>query len=616
MHPLNEDTRHYFLSGTLEDAYRHFGAHLMKDKNGHVTATRFTVYAPHARAVSVVGEFNDYQDWVHQMTKVDAIGVWRIDIPEHLEWKAYKYKIFTHDGRELHKSDPYAFFSAERPDTVSKVYDIDGYQWNDHDYMQHRKRPYSQPVNIYEVHLGSWMKKPDGTYNRFTDLVDRLIPYALENGFTHLEIMPLVEHPLDQSWGYQGTGYYSITSRYGVPKDFMYFVDRAHQAGLGIILDWVPGHICKDAHGLYMFDGQPLYEYRDPWIRENIVWGTANLDLARAETRSFLISNALFFQRYFHIDGIRVDAVANIVHPLGDARYGVNDGALGFLRMLSRAVFKENDAFILAAEDSTAFPGVTRPVDQGGLGFNYKWNMGWMNDTLRYFAREPIHRKYHQSDINFAMHYAYSENFILPLSHDEVVHGKRSIVEKMPGDDWQKFANARALYGFMYTHPGKKLLFMGQEFGQRHEWRDHDELDWSRLNDDPHQGLHRFHRDIAHLVKHQPALHALDHDPAGFRWIDADNADESVLTYIRHGHGQSIIVAVNLTPVVRQDFWLAMPEGGNYVEILNSDAIHYGGSGITNDDEFTAFEHQMQGFNHAIRVSLPPLGVSLFKRSD
>ncbi len=616
MQPLNEDTRHFFLSGTLEDAYRHFGAHLIKAADGRTTATRFSVYAPHARAISVVGEFNDYQDWVHRMTKVDAIGIWRIEIPENLEWNAYKYKITTHDGRELYKSDPYAFFSGERPETVSKVYDLDNYVWSDEAYMRHRKSPYDQPMNIYEVHLGSWMKKPDGTYNRFTDLVDRLIPYALDNGFTHLEIMPLIEHPLDQSWGYQGTGYFSITSRYGVPKDFMYFVDRAHQAGLGIILDWVPGHICKDAHGLYMFDGQPLYEYRDPWMRENIVWGTANLDLSRGETRSFLMSNALFFQRYFHIDGLRVDAVANIIYPHGDASRGTNDGAIDFLRRLAQSVFRENQAFILAAEDSSAYPGVTRPVEHGGLGFNYKWNMGWMNDTLTYFAREPIHRQYHHNEINFAMHYAYSENFILPISHDEVVHGKRSVVEKMPGDAWQKFANARALFGFMYTHPGKNLVFMGQEFGQRHEWRDYEELDWARLNDTPHQGMHRFHRDLARLVKREPALHALDHSPEGFAWIDADNREESVLTYVRKSHQDAIIVAINLTPTVRRDFWLSTPCEGTFVEVLNSDATEYGGSGVTNDADFHAFDHVAQGFHHAIRVTLPPLSVTLFKRRD
>ena len=620
MKRLNTDTLYYFNQGELIDAYEHFGAHLVKDAKQRITHTRFTVYAPHAKAVNLVGEFNNYQNWTHQMTKIDASGVYRIEIPENLEGKAYKYEIHTHDGRVLYKSDPYAYFSAYRPDTVSKVYDLEGYQWHDQDYMKTREKlnPYREPMLIYELHLGTWMQKPGGQFHHYNELVDHLIPYLLKQGYTHVELMPIIEHPFDGSWGYQGTGYYSATSRYGVPKDLMYFIDQCHQNNLKVILDWVPGHVCKDAHGLYMFDGQPLYEYRDPFIRENIEWGTANLDLGRGETQSFLISNALFWMKHFHVDGFRIDAVSNIIYYLGDARHGENQGALSFLRKLSKNVFKTFKNALLIAEDSTAYPKVTHPIEYGGLGFNYKWNMGWMNDTLKYFEKDPIYRKFHHDQLIFSLHYAYSEQYILPLSHDEVVHGKKSLVEKMPGDYWQKFANYRALMGYFYTHPGKNLLFMGQEFGQMHEWKDSSELDWHLLNYPMHDAVHRFNRDFNFLVQNEAALHELDHDRRGFKWIDQHNADQSILSYIRYADNEKdhVIVVLNLTPMVYHAYRIGVPSQGIYKELINSDRDIYGGSNQYNGLPIHTQNVHSHHFSQSIEMLISPLSVTVLKWSE
>ena len=617
MKGFQADTLYYFNQGQLKDAYEHFGAHLLKDDQGQVVGTRFTVYAPHAKAISVVGEFNGYEDWVHQLSKIDDSGVWRIEIPENLEWKAYKYMIETHRGAKLYKADPYAFFSSVRPETTSKVYDLEGYQWQDDAFMASRDQdhPYTQPVSIYELHVGTWMQKPGGGFHTFAELVDLLIPYLKRNHFTHLELMPVYEHPLDASWGYQGTGYYSVTSRYGVPKDLMYLVDRCHQENIRVLLDWVPGHMCKDAHGLYMFDGDPLYEYQEAHIRENVVWGTANFDLGRGETRSFLISNALYYLKKFHIDGFRIDAVSNIIYYLGDSRIGENQGGQDFLRRLSEAVFEAHPTAILAAEDSTAYPKVTHPVEYGGLGFNYKWNMGWMNDTLKYFEKDPIYRKFHHHELTFSMHYAYSENYILPLSHDEVVHGKHSLVEKMPGDYWQKFANYRALLGYFYTHPGKTLLFMGGEFGHMHEWKDYTELDWHLLSYPMHDSALRYNRDMMALVESEGALHALDHEPSGFQWIDQHNADQSILTYVRYAkpYDEPLIVILNLTPASYHDYRIGVPKEGVYDEIMNSDKSIYGGSNLFNGLPLNTQPTPSHGFNQSLSLTLSPLSLTLLK---
>ncbi len=619
MKNISSDTLYYFNQGELVDAYEHFGAHLIKDDHGTIIGTRFTVYAPHAKAVHVVGEFNDFQGWMHQMSKIDAAGVWRIEMPYNYEWNAYKYEIETHDGRIVYKSDPYAFYSGLRPETTSKVYDLQGYHWQDQEYMKkrHQQSPYNAPVSIYEMHVGTWMQKPNHQQHTFAELVDLLIPYLLENHFTHVELMPIYEHPFDGSWGYQGTGYYSVTSRYGVPKDFMYFVDQCHQHNIKVILDWVPGHICKDAHGLYMFDGQPLYEYRDPQIRENEVWGTANFDLGRGEVRSFLISNALFFMKHYHIDGFRIDAVSNIIYYLGDSRRGENHGAIEFLRRLSRAVFAYFPEAILAAEDSTAYPKVTHPIEFGGLGFNYKWNMGWMNDTLKYFEKDPIYRKFHHHELIFSLHYAFSENYILPLSHDEVVHGKRALVDKMPGDYWQKFANYRALMGYFYTHPGKTLLFMGNEFAQMHEWKDDTELDWHLLQYPMHSSSHRFTRDLRGIVNQEPAFYEADHHPQGFQWIDQYNADQSMISFVRYNAYQKahVVVILNLTPTAYHDYRIGVPKQGTYTEIINSDHEKYGGSNLYNGLPIQTDNIESHGFQQSMAITVAPLSLTIFKWS-
>lgn len=617
MKVISKEELYFFNQGKLFDAYRIFGAHLKYDEEGVFQGTQFTVWAPHAKEVSVLGEFNDYQAWVHNLNKVDKSGIWSIFIETANEWAKYKYEIKTFDARTLYKSDPYAFFSSERPETLSKVYNLEGYEWNDSLYMKKRYtiNPYESQMSMYEVHLGTWMTKPDGTFHKYNEMVDLLIPYLLENGFTHVELMPVVEHPLDQSWGYQGTGYYSATSRYGVPKDLMYFVDQCHKNNIGVVLDWVPGHICRDNHGLYMFDGEPLYEYVEEWKRENVIWGTANLDLGKGEVQSFLISNALYWMKYFHVDGFRIDAVSNIIYFLGDSSNGQNDGAVEFLKSLSTQIFKEFNNALLIAEDSTAYPKVTHSVDQGGLGFNYKWNMGWMNDTLEYFEKDCVYRKYHHDNITFGLTYAFTENYILPLSHDEVVHGKHSLVDKMPGDYWQKFANYRALMGLLFTHPGKTLLFMGGEFAQMHEWKDSTELDWNLLKYPIHKGAHRFVTDMNKVVKEHNALYELDHKQAGFSWIDSNNSNLSIFSFVRHSKDANdfIIVILNLTPLVHHDFRIGVPIAGKYYEVINSDYAVYGGSDIFNGEAIFTEEIEYNGLPQSMKIVLAPLSITLLK---
>lgn len=615
---ISKDDVYYFNEGRLLDAYRIFGAHVIKDNSGNITGTRFTVYAPHAKEVSVMGEFNDFQAWIHNLEKVDESGVWQIEIKEAKEWHEYKYEIKTYDGRTLYKSDPFAFYSSKRPETLSKIYDLEGYDWKDDKFIKERneKNIYESQIAIYEIHLGTWMIKPNGEFHNYNELVDKLVPYLNENGFTHVEFMPIIEHPLDQSWGYQGTGYYSATSRFGVPKDLMYLVDQLHQHNISVILDWVPGHICKDAHGLYMFDGQALYEYSDESIRENIVWGTANLDLGKGVTQSFLISNALFWMKYFHVDGFRIDAVSNIIYHLGDSSQGVNQGALDFLKKLSTETFKEFNNLLLIAEDSTAYPKVTHPVSEGGLGFNYKWNMGWMNDTLEYFEKDPIYRKFHHDNITFGLTYAFSENYVLPLSHDEVVHGKYSLVEKMPGDYWQKFANYRSLIGLMLTHPGKTVMFMGGEFAQVHEWKDYTELDWNLLSYPIHEAALVFNHDMNLVVASEKSLHELDHSAQGFKWIDSNNKDQSVFSYIRYAKDKNdfVIVVLNLTPESYTNFNIGLPEAGTYYEIINSDKARYGGSNLFNGKDISSVKEALHGFENSLEMIIAPLSITILKK--
>lgn len=615
MFKLSSEDAYFFSQGRLYDAKRIFGSFLIKNDKGIIVGTRFTVYAPNASKVSVIGEFNGWNNDAHHLEKIDKSGVWSITIPWNLEWAAYKYCIDTGSSL-LYKADPYATFAEERPNTASKVYDIEGYEWNDTEWFNHKKKVYDQPLIIYELHLGSWRRKY-GMFFKFNEIVEQLIKHLREQNFTHVELMPIYEHPLDDSWGYQGTGYYAATSRYGVPKDLMYMIDRLHQEGFGVIMDWVPGHICKDAHGLYFFDGSPLYEYDEKWKRENEVWGTANLDLSKGITRSFLISNALYWMEYFHVDGFRVDAVSNIIYYLGDPRNGSNTGAIEFLRELSRNIFKKDDRVLLMAEDSTAHPGVTKPVDAGGLGFNYKWNMGFMNDVLRYFKKDPIYRKWHHEDITFGLTYAFSEQFVLPFSHDEVVHGKGTLLTRMPGDYWQKFANYRALIGLWATHPGKKLLFMGQEFAHFAEWDVNKDLDWNLFQFDSHSKANVFVRDMLWLVRSEKALYEKDHDPSGFKWIDSTNAEQSIFSFLRYANdGSFVVVVLNLTPNVYHGFELGVPKKGQYIEIMNSDLSKYGGSNQYNGKPLFSFDEAKHNQAYHVKMLVSPLSVTILKLSN
>lgn len=613
---LNNETMYLFDNGQLLQAYKHFGAHIERYKNGKIKGVRFTVFAPNANIVSVVGDFNQWDSRSHTMEKIDDAGVFSVFIKGLGEWERYKYCLVTKQGETLFKSDPYAFFSDFRPETSSKVYDIDGYEWQDSDYMSHRKKRnfFKEPMSIYEMHMGSWMRKPDWNFNKYNEIVDLLIQHLRDNGFTHVEFMPLVEHPLDESWGYQATGYYSASSRFGVPKDLFYLIDRLHQEGFGVLLDWVPSHISKDAHGLYRFDGSYLFEYESDDIRENLVWGTINLDLGKGSVRSFLLSNARFWMDYFHIDGFRIDAVSNILYFLGDPSRGVNEGALEFLKQLSLTVKDYDHSVQLFAEDSSTFPNLTTPVKDGGVGFDYKWNMGWMNDTLKYFEKDPIYRKYHHQLINFAMVYHHSERFVLALSHDEVVHGKHSLVGKMPGGYWQKFANYRLLIGLQMTHPGKKLLFMGGEFGHMHEWRDTAQLDWHLYQYPMHQKANLFYKDMAKIYHENPCFYQLDYEENGFKWVDPYNAEQSIYSFLRYDqNGDFCLVVLNMTPMVYHDYRIGVPEKGTYQEIINSDKAMYEGSDTYNGLDPITQDVDAHGFSQSIQVVISPLAIQVFK---
>lgn len=606
---------HLFHEGSLYKSYELFGAHVIKE-NG-VTGTRFCVWAPHAREVRLVGSFNDWNGSDHLLVKVSEQGVWTIFVPENLEGHLYKYEIVTRSGQVLLKADPYAFFSELRPHTASIVYSIKGYKWNDKMWQRKklRKPIYDQPLFIYELHLGSWKKKKNGSFYTYQELADELIPYVVDHGFTHIELLPLIEHPFDRSWGYQGTGYYSATSRYGTPHDLMAFIDRCHQAGIGVILDWVPGHFCKDAHGLYMFDGEPTYEYANMQDQENPVWGTANFDLGKPEVRSFLISNALFWMEYFHIDGFRVDAVANMLYWPNSGSLHKNPYAVEFLQKLNEVVFAYDPAVLMIAEDSTDWPRVTAPTYEGGLGFNYKWNMGWMNDILTYMEATPEQRKHLHHKVTFSLLYAYSENFILPFSHDEVVHGKKSLLNKMPGEYEQKFAQLRLLYGYLVTHPGKKLLFMGGEFGQFDEWKDSEQLDWVLFDFEMHQKMNVYVKELVKFYKRHKPLYELDHSPEGFEWIDVHNAEQSIFSFIRKGKKEDDIriVVCNFTGTVYHDYKVGVPLLATYKEAFNSDATIFGGSGYVNKKPIVAIEEPFHGKPYHIQMTIPPFGISVLR---
>ena len=617
----------YLLAeGTHLHIYEHLGAHL-REANGR-TGVLFAVWAPSALRVSVVGPFNQWDGRRHPMRFHPNNGIWEIFIPDLGEGALYKYEIKTrYQDYLVKKSDPVGFFSELRPKTASVVWNIAKYQWRDDEWMAHRsqRNGLNAPISVYEVHLGSWRLKKGWEWLTYDDLAAQLIPYVKEMGYTHIELMPIAEHPFDGSWGYQVTGYFAPTSRFGTPDEFMAFVDACHQAGIGVLLDWVPAHFPTDEHGLGFFDGTHLYEHADPRQGAHPDWGTLIFNYGRQEVRQFLISNALFWLDKYHIDGLRVDAVASMLYldfsrESGEwlpNRYGGRENieAIDFIRAFNDRVHEAYPDVLTIAEESTSWGGVTRPTHENGLGFDLKWNMGWMHDSLKYMSDEPVHRAYHQGELTFSMLYAFSEKFLLPFSHDEVVHLKKSMLDKMPGDMWQKFANLRLLYGYQWGHPGKKLMFMGSEFGQWQEWSEARSLDWQLLDgDEKHQGLQQFVRDLNQFYQQNPALYENDNSWEGFTWLDFRNAQQSILAFARHTNGgEDILVVCNFTPVVREKYRIGTPQAGIYVEALNSDAVIYGGSGVTNDQPLTSVPTPWQDQPHSIQLKLPPLGVVFLK---
>jgi len=623
-----------FGQGKHRRIYEKMGAH-PRTVDG-VVGVNFALWAPNARTVSVIGDFNGWQHGVHPMhlRHID-LGVWERFIPGIQVGALYKYAVYSrYNNYVAEKSDPYGFAAELRPKTASIVADIHQYQWQDEASMQDRtqRQQLSSPISIYEVHPGSWRRViEESGENRvmtYRELAHALAPYVKELGFTHIELLPITEYPYDGSWGYQVTGYFAPTSRYGSPEDFQYFVDFLHQQGIGVLLDWVPAHFPKDEYALGYFDGTHLYEYADPRKGEHKEWGTYVFDYGRPEVRNFLIASALFWLREYHIDGLRVDAVASILYldysrKAGEwvpNRYGGREHleAIDFLRQFNEAVYAEQPGTLTIAEESTAWPMVTRPTYTGGLGFSMKWNMGWMHDILDYMSLDPVYRRYHHNNITFSLMYAYNENFVLPLSHDEVVHGKGSLLSKMSGDVWQKFANLRALYGFMWGHPGKKLLFMGGEFGQWREWNFAQSLDWHLLqppSDARHARLRDYLSDLNQLYQEEPALSLLDYDPAGFSWIDVHDSDNSVASFMRKSKKkhETLVFVCNFTPVPRYGYRVGVPYAGEYYEVINSDATRYGGSGIENKQHMPSAPIYWQNCPHSLLLTLSPLATVILK---
>ena len=623
---MGEVDLHLFAEGQDWKIYEKFGAHLRTV--GDAAGVYFAVWAPNAQRVSVVGDFNNWDGRVNPMRKLVGSGVWELFLPGIKQGAHYKFEIRSQTGAVLLKSDPFAFFNQPGKSTASLIYDLERYAWNDGEWMEaRRKKNWPQsPISIYEVHLGSWHRKTEEGNRQlsYLELADTLLPYVLEMGYTHIELLPVAEHPFEGSWGYQVTNYYAPTSRFGPPDDFRHFVDKCHQAGVGVIMDWVPAHFPKDAHALAEFDGTHLYEHMDPRQGEHQDWGTLIFNYGRNEVRNFLIGNALFWFDKYHVDGLRVDAVASMLY-LDYSRkpgqwvpnvYGGRENldAIHFLKQFNEVCYERFPGIITIAEESTSWPGVSRPTYLGGLGFGFKWNMGWMHDFLEYMSIDPIYRRYHHGNITFSLLYAFQENFILVLSHDEVVYGKRSLLSKMPGDEWQQFANLRMFLAWMYGQPGKKLLFMGGEFGQRNEWNHDTRLDWQLLSLPQHDGLRRLVQHLNHTYKSEPALWQLDDTYEGFAWIDFHDADNSVVSFLRKSRDDDIVAfVVNATPVVRYNYRLGVPEPGFYRELINTDAETYGGSNVGNLGGVQSEARQWMGREHSILIHLPPLATVAFK---
>src|SRR5512134_582646 len=622
---------HLLSEGTHLDQYERLGSHRVRV--GGADGVSFAVWAPNAERVSVVGNFNHWDGRAHPMRNRGESGIWEIFIPGLAEEEVYKYEIRAREAGALFtKSDPFAFRFEPPPRTGSIVCAIDGYAWGDAEWLAARatRNPLEAPMAVYEVHLGSWKRKPEeaNRYLTYRELADELVPYVRDLGYTHIELLPVTEHPFDGSWGYQTLGYFAPTARFGPPADFMAFVDRCHREGIGVILDWVPAHFPKDGHGLNYFDGSHLYEHADPRKGEHTDWGTLIFNYGRREVANFLLSNALFWLEKYHVDGLRVDAVASMIY----LDYSRNPGewipnefggrenleAIAFLKRLNELVHGKYPGAVTIAEESTAWPMVSRPVYLGGLGFTFKWNMGWMHDMLGFIEKEPVHRKFHFGTLTFSLLYAFHENFVLPFSHDEVVHGKRSLLDKMPGDLWQKFANLRLLYAYMYAHPGKKLLFMGCEIGQWEEWNHDASLAWHLLQWDSHKGVQAFVRDLNGPCKASPSLHEVDFRPEGFEWIDFHDVDHSIVSFLRRARdpGDFHVCAFNFTPVVREGYRVGVPGPGHYREALNSDSSYYGGSNVGNDGGVAAEAVSWNGRPWSVKITLPPLGALFLRRSE
>ena len=623
---LSEFDRHLFGAGTHYEIYEKMGGRLMTHEGARGAA--FSVWAPNAKAVSVIGDFNNWDARRSPMRRLGESGIWELFLPAAAEGDKYKFHVTQCDGRVVDKTDPYGVYAEVRPNNASVLYPLKRYKWKDRRWMTARRKYdfRTAPMNIYEVHLGSWKRAEGDRFLTYTELAEQLIPYVKEMGYTHIEMLPVEEHPFDGSWGYQVTGYYAPTSRYGSPDEFKQFVDACHQNGISVILDWVPAHFPKDDFALARFDGTALYEHQDPRLGEHIQWGTYIFNYGRKEVENFLLANALYWMDIFHIDGLRVDAVASLLR-LDFCKeegqwlpnvYGGSENleAIEFLKHMNSVIAEREPGALMIAEDSTAWPGVTKKVDEGGLGFSLKWNMGWMNDFLSYIKLDPIYRKYHQNKLTFGMAYHYAENFVLVLSHDEVVHTKSSMIGKMPGDVWQSFANLRLSYGFMMGHPGKKLLFMGGEFAQYSEWSEARSLDWHLLQYADHQEMQAYVKELNHLYAEEPAFWAEDFDPNGFQWIECDDAESSIVSFVRRSEEKELVFLCNFTPVVHRGFSLGVPQEGVYHERLNSDAARFGGSDVINAVPLQSKAEPAGRCPFRVELDVPPLGMVILEREQ